>query len=101
MEHLVVALHSHSFIFLSLIFILFFTYLADVNEGTEWLVDSLELLSIALMIWIPINLFMQQKRIYAQGKFMTFIKFIAIGISYKILLTFGAAVAFVWGLKNL
>lgn len=101
MEHLVVALHSHSFIFLSLIFILFFTYLAEVNEGTEWMVDTFELLSIALMIWIPINLFLQQKRIYAQGKFMTFIKFVAIGISYKFLLTLGAAVAVVWGLKNL
>jgi len=101
MEHLVVALHSHSFIFLSLMSILLITELAEQSGIPDWLVDTLNMIGIVWMVWVPINLFLQQKRIYAQGKFMTFIKFIFIGVTYANLLSLTAIAAVIVGLVNL
>ena len=105
MEHLVIALHSHSFIF----FILLMMFLVDslgeyslvVFGETSFVANTFDLALILLAIWLPINLFLQQKRVYAQGKFMTTIKFMFVGIIYFFLLMFTALVSGVLGLVNL
>ena len=101
MEHLIVALHSHSFIFFSLLMLFFVSALSDNFTDDSWIRETLDLIFVLLWIWIPLNLFIQQKRVYAQGKFMTTIKFMMIGISYIALLTVTAAAATVLGLYNL
>ncbi len=87
MEHLIVALHGHSFLFLSLWLILIFTTIEKSFVGT-WpeAETSFGVLTTVILIWIPINLFVTQKRVYQQGYFFTLLKFSIISWSYLILL---------------
>ncbi|MGB1199428.1 MAG: DUF3667 domain-containing protein [Thalassotalea sp.] len=94
MEHLTVALHSHSFIFLVTLLLELIDFLFDtLASPNSWLAP-------ALSIWIPVYLFIMQKRVYQQGYIITFIKYMVISTLYFILLSIGATVAFVWGLMS-
>jgi hypothetical protein len=90
MEHLMVALHSHAFIFMSLLLLAILAMLrkwaAASAPGIDWLFS---LLRDAVWIWLPIYLFLMQKRVYRQGWIMTTIKYSMIGICYTIIITFG------------
>lgn len=90
MEHLMVALHSHAFIFMSLLLLAILAMLKKwamtSAPGVEWLIS---LLRDAVWIWLPIYLFLMQKRVYRQGWIMTTIKYSIIGICYTIIITFG------------
>lgn len=101
MEHLTVALHSHSFIFLSILLIEIFNLaLNSLNDPESFLERILIILSALLVCWIPVYLYLMQKRIYQQGYLLTSIKYFVIGILYIILLATAAIVAFVWGLLS-
>ena len=90
MEHLMVALHSDAFIFMSLLLLAILAMLKKwaltSAPGVEWLIS---LLRDAVWIWLPIYLFLMQKRVYRQGWIMTTIKYSIIGICYTIIITFG------------
>ncbi len=101
MEHLIVALHSHCFIFFSLILIIISSSIEDTISEPGWLKETLNYLSVGLAIWIPINIFITQKRIYAQGYIMTFLKFVFVGWAYWVLLSVTALLAFAVGLATL
>lgn len=92
MEHLMVALHSHAFIFLSLLLIALLSMLKGAAGGLRSVVALAE---AAVWIWLPIYLFLMQKKVYKQGWFMTTFKYSLIGIAYLILLCFGLAGALV------
>ncbi len=92
LEHLTVALHSHSFIFLSILII---ELLSVLSEKTN--LYSLEYINVGLMIWLPIYLYLMQKRIYQQGHLMTLIKYSVTSFLYILLITFTGLIAFVWG----
>jgi len=66
MEHLIVALHSHAFLSLSL------------------------LLLFLLIAWMPLYLLRMQKRVYGQGWPMTLLKYLVLGFCYFWLITIGA-----------
>ena len=89
MEHLMVALHSHAFIFMSLFLLAMITLLRDWT-GTETPgLDALyNLLRAAVWIWLPLYLFLMQKRVYRQGWIMTFIKYSMVGICYTVIVAF-------------
>jgi len=94
MEHLIIALHSHAFIFLSLLFItLMIALKGSVEASMPWLATLLDWLVFFAGWWIPIYLFVMQKRVYKQGWIMTTIKFGVIGICYTVIICFGAAFA--------
>ena len=101
MEHLIVALHSHSFIFLSMIFITL-TLLARgwAHTNAVWLQWPLGWVLFALWSWLPIYLFMMQKKVYRQGWFFTTVKYCAIGFCYTIMVSLGVAVAAVVSLAS-
>ena len=90
MEHLMVALHSHAFICLSLLLITF-VYLAITwaTANASWALPLLRFLTVAIWTWLPIYLFLMAKRIYRQGWFMTTFKFCLVGFCYTIMLSFG------------
>lgn len=94
MEHLMVALHSHAFIFLSLLLVALLSLLKGV-AGDGVLRSAAALAAAAVWTWLPIYLFLMQKRVYRQGWFMTTLKYGLIGISYVILLCFGLAGALI------
>ena len=90
MEHLMVALHSHAFIFMSLLLLAVISLLrgwaATAVPGFEPL---LKFARDAVWCWLPIYLFLMQKRVYRQGWIMTFIKYSIVGLCYTMIITFG------------
>ncbi|GGA12184.1 DUF3667 domain-containing protein [Dyella caseinilytica] len=101
MEHLIVALHSHAFIFLSLLLIIvagmLSTWLKPHAAWTGWVLGFGQ---GALMVWVPAYLLVMQKRIYRQGWVMTIVKFLLIGWAYIWLLSLALAMAAVLGLAH-
>lgn len=91
LEHLLVALHSHAFVAFALLLIVLVGALAAQFAHIGWLGGALRWLVAALWLWIPVNLFLTQKRVYRQGWLMTALKFSLIGLAYSVLLSLGAA----------
>ena len=92
MEHLIVALHSHAFLCLSLLLVFLTMALRDwLAPASGALRSLLGLVEVALFAWMPIYLLLMQKRIYGQGWTMTLVKYAVLGFSYTILLSLGAA----------
>lgn len=101
MEHLIVALHSHAFVFLSLLLFALVGFVhAWARSAAPWLAPVLSLLLTLMGWWIPIYLFVMQKKVYGQGWFCTTVKFCAIGICYTIMISIGVAAAFVISLAT-
>ena len=88
MEHLLVALHSHAFIFMSVLVILGLGLLGGLAEGRPWLSTPLGWLTALAWVWLFLYLFLMQKRIYRQGWIMTFFKYGVVGFSYSVILMF-------------
>jgi hypothetical protein len=89
MEHLIVALHSHSFLCLSLLVGVGLAQLEAAATGVPFVNGLLNFLFALCWAWIPLYLFLMQKRVYGQGWIMTSLKFLMIGICYLFLLVFG------------
>jgi hypothetical protein len=101
MEHLIVALHSHAFLFLSLLLITMTGMLSTwLRPHAAWTGHVLGLLQGALMLWIPIYLLIMQKRIYRQGWPMTVLKFWFVGWCYFWLLMIALSVAAALGMAH-
>ena len=101
LEHLTVALHSHSFIFFCILLLQLLDFAQSYfDKSFSFLSSVAAFLNTILLIWIPIYLFLMQKRIYKQGKFLTAIKYMLIGLSYTFLIMFTGIAAFIWGLAD-
>ena len=83
-QHIVFAFFFHSYIF----FILFCVELLSWS-GPEFVSDNAFLLYLA----IPTNLYLGMRRVYNQSRVITSLKFIALGISYLVVLTAALAAA--------
>ena len=98
MEHLIVALHSHAFMFLGLLLITLVGMLSTwLRPHAAWTGYALGWLQAALIVWIPAYLLLMQKRVYCQGWPMTLLKFWFVGWCYFWLLLFALTVALVLG----
>jgi hypothetical protein len=95
MEHLMVALHSHAFISLS---ILLFCLVSLVELAWPATTPVLFWVNAAIGAWIPLYLLIMQKRVYRQNWFMTVLKWGIIGFCYIMLISTAVAIAAVVGL---
>ncbi|MEW6998921.1 DUF3667 domain-containing protein [Colwelliaceae bacterium BS250] len=101
MEHLTVALHSHSFVFITILLLECIDMIQDhIASSWPWLDTTLNVVAICLLAWIPIYLFIMQKRVYKQGYILTTIKYVIVGMAYSGLMSIAAIIAFIWGLTN-
>jgi hypothetical protein len=101
MEHLIVALHSHSFIFLALLLLTLLGLLRSwTNGAAPWFAALIGWVMFAIGWWLPIYLLIMQKRVYRQGWFFTVLKYLTIGLCYTILVSIGLAIAFVVSLAT-
>ncbi|PKI15913.1 DUF3667 domain-containing protein [Colwellia sp. 12G3] len=101
MEHLTVALHSHSFIFITVLLYEMLDLLEDyLAETSPNIANFSGVVAGGLLVWIPIYLFLMQKRVYKQGKFFTFVKFSIIGTLYIMMIGVTAIVAMIWGIMG-
>lgn len=101
MEHLIVALHSHAFLFLSLLLGVSLHLLASwLTPYAGWLGAPLRWLTWGLWLWAPIYLLIMQKRVYRQGWPMTVLKYLLVGWCYCWLLGMALAIAGLLGLAH-
>ncbi|WP_426701903.1 DUF3667 domain-containing protein [Rhodanobacter sp. Col0626] len=101
MEHLIVALHSHAFMFLSLLLITATGMLSTwLHPHAAWTGYALGWVQTLLMLWIPTYLLIMQKRVYHQGWPMTVLKFWCIGWCYFWLLMLALVIAGVLGIAH-
>jgi len=73
-QHLILAVHNHSFIFLALL-------LEGLLTPVEQSIGT-EIPSTVLSIWIPIYMYMSLLRVYGQGYFITMVKFMGLGFLF-------------------
>lgn len=88
-EHLIYALHNHSFVFVILLITIGANaYAGWLEPNEDGVVTSVvEFMDVAVFIWIPVYLLLSLKKVYRQGWGLTLVKFSGIGISYTALLT--------------
>ncbi len=92
-EHLVFALHNHAFIFVTFIVIILLSVIVQWNdpEGSGTLTTSVEWVKGVMLAWIPLYMLISLKRVYGQGWGLTVAKYLAVGMSYLVLLGFATA----------
>ncbi|MDX1678741.1 DUF3667 domain-containing protein [Arsukibacterium sp.] len=84
MEHLIVALHSHSFILQMFAGYLGLSLLA-ASVKWPWLKNGIEWLALLVFFWIPVYLLLCQKNYYRQGWGKTLLKFWLTSTLYSVL----------------
>jgi Protein of unknown function (DUF3667) len=90
MEHLIVALHSHAFISLSVLII---SLLGMARLAFPVAAAPLGWTMVVAGWWIPLYLLLMQKRVYRQNWFMTVLKFCIIGTCYSVLISLALVAA--------
>jgi Protein of unknown function (DUF3667) len=101
MEHLIVALHSHAFLFLNLIVGILLSMLASwLVPHAGWLSPVFRLLEWGLAIWALVYLWLMQKRVYRQGWLMTSVKYFVVGWCYLWMLVFALVFAVILGIAH-
>ncbi|MGO4700905.1 DUF3667 domain-containing protein [Dyella sp. 2RAB6] len=101
MEHLIVALHSHAFLFASvLLWVLLALLKSWITPHAAWAGYLLGWVEIALAVWAPVYLLLMQKRVYRQGWPMTVLKFLMVGWCYTWLLGFAVMSALALGVVH-
>lgn len=92
-EHLIFALHIHSFLFVVLLICILCGALAGWAEpaGAGWITTASSWLNVTVGVWVPVYFLVALRRVYRQGWFMTVSKFGLIGISYVLLLSLATA----------
>jgi hypothetical protein len=87
-EHLIFALHTHSFLFMALLISLLLGWLAEWAEpaGSGRITATINWTLTAVAVWVPVYFLVSLKRVYQQGWGMTVAKYCLVGISYLVLL---------------
>jgi hypothetical protein len=99
MEHLMVAIHSHTFMFMGILVAIALSF-AYEHWPEGWFNPWGFFMGLAIA-WIPLNLFLTQKRVYRQGFFGAAFGFMIIATLYLFLLSFTILGALVASLVNL
>ena len=94
-EHLILALHNHSFVFVIFLLSMLSDSFAGWFEpsGAGPVTTTVSWISTAILAWIPVYFLLSLKRVYRQGWTMTLAKYFVISLSYLILLALTTAVA--------
>ena len=89
-EHLLFIVHFHAFFFLILTLEILFSRIGPAL-GLPRTLTNLTL--VAASFYIPVYLYMAMRRVYGQGHFLTFLKYVALVVAYSLgmsLTMFGA-----------
>lgn len=93
-EHLILALHNHSFLFLML------TLNLVIALALHRFNQIAEVLMPILFLWIPIYMWLSMKYVYKQGSLATSLKYIILGTSYLTLVLSGIVLCFIFGVMT-
>jgi hypothetical protein len=101
MEHLIVSLHSHAFLFISLLGLILLSFAREAIAPRLALAGTaIGFVQFAMWVWMPIYLLVMQKRVYRQGWPMTILKYWLIGSVYFWLLLAAVITAAVLGMTH-
>lgn len=100
MEHLIVALHSHSFLCFGLLLAIVFDALNGWTSGSVFSV-LFRTLEIVTLVWMPVYVLLMQKRVYGQGWIMTLLKYGVLGTCYLFLISLGAGISLMISLVSM
>lgn len=78
-EHLLFFVHFHAFFFLILTLQILFARMAGLLGVPE---DAVSLTIVAVSIYVPVYLFIAMRRVYGQSRFVTFLKYIVLTVTY-------------------
>ncbi len=105
MEHIIVVLFGQSFLFFMLLVTQALDKLGEIF--TEYYPDIgiihvfLSIIVALSFLWIPVYLYLTQKRVYGQSTSVTLIKFFIICTVYFMLLVFTLLIAVIWNIVTL
>ncbi|MGY6553749.1 MAG: DUF3667 domain-containing protein [Wenzhouxiangella sp.] len=105
-EHLLLQVHNHAFMFLSLVGLYLIALLRDFLGdasffGHSLLAGLLYWVAVAIWLWIPAYVLISMKRFYAQGWVLTLAKFLVLGWSYLMMLIFAVLAVVILGVWRL
>jgi hypothetical protein len=80
-EHLLFIVHFQSFVFLVLTLQVLLSRLLDLTGRLEWLTA---LTGVVVSFYLPIYLYRAMRRVYRQGFFPTFTKFLILSLAYLV-----------------
>lgn len=78
-EHLLFVVHYHAFVFLVLILQVLMSRTASLLRAPE---ISMDVVTLALSLYVPVYLYKAQRRVYEQGRFVTVMKFLILALAY-------------------
>ncbi len=78
-EHLLFVVHYHAFVFLVLTLQVFMSRTGSLLRAPE---ISMDVVTLALSLYVPVYLYKAQRRVYEQGRFVTIIKFLILALAY-------------------
>ena len=87
-EHLLFFLHYHAFFFLAGIVVLIIDRFGEYASGRlkDFFGSVEDMLVLALMIYVPVYLFLAMRRVYGQGRVWTTMKFSVLAVAYLVCL---------------
>jgi hypothetical protein len=78
-EHLLFVVHFHAFVFLILILQVLMSRTGSLLRAPEL---SIDVITFALSLYVPVYLYKSQRRVYEQGRFVTVMKFLILTLAY-------------------
>jgi hypothetical protein len=98
LEHMVVALYSHAW--LLLVLLAMFVLNAVGEAGAMWLGVTTSLLISLLWLWVPIYLFMMQRRVYGERWAVAAVRYVVVGSIYMVMVIFVVLFAVLAGIAS-
>ena len=86
-EHLMLTLHNHSFVILSIFFANVFGFIE--RREIPVVTSAMALTGYAIVIWVFVYLFLSLRNYFGQGYFITLIKFITMAVIYALVTAAG------------
>ena len=96
LEHMVVALYSHCFLLLMLLALFLLAGLNNIG-APGWLQG---MGNAAVWLFIPIYLWLMQRRVYGGGWWINALRYVVIGWTYVVLVSFATAFAALQGISS-
>ncbi|QFT53321.1 DUF3667 domain-containing protein [Microbulbifer sp. THAF38] len=101
MEHVIVALHGHAYVCLTLLLETIIFLVQESIEPLFWAEIICYGIMLLLFLWVPINLFMMQRRMYSESWLLACIKYIVLTLVYLPLIMLGTMLAAFFSLAEL
>lgn len=92
MEHMIVALHNHSFLLLAIAMVVVFDTLQNWwGQPVVWQSLGADLAGL-ILLWVPVYFFLSLKTVYRQSWKKTVLKYLGIGFAYLFLFVAGLVI---------